>query len=197
MLTKDELIEFETDIAAEFEAGKIPYPVHLAGGNEDQLIEIFKSIAPEDWVFCSWRSHYHALLKGVPKAVVRDAILGGKSISLCFPDYRVFSSGIVGGACPIAVGVAQSIKWRNGTEEVWCFIGDMTARCGLTFESHRYADGHNLPLTFVVEDNGLSVCTITKEVWGYGDPVFHLHGAMDYDYKLTKPHVGIGKFVKF
>ena len=36
-----ELIDFETDIAELFEAGKIPSPIHLSKGNEDDLIEVF------------------------------------------------------------------------------------------------------------------------------------------------------------
>ena len=31
-----------------------------------KIIEVFKKIKTKDWVFCSWRSHYQCLLKGVP-----------------------------------------------------------------------------------------------------------------------------------
>jgi hypothetical protein len=51
MLTVGELIEFETRLADEFNLGKIPHPIHLSDGNEEQLIEIFESIADDDWVF--------------------------------------------------------------------------------------------------------------------------------------------------
>src|SRR5258705_5766718 len=98
-----ELIAFEDDMTELFKAGMIKAPLHRAGGNEQQLIEIFKEIALEnDWVLASWRSHYHALLKGVPPAEVRAAIIAGHSIGLCFPPYKMLSSGIVGGICPIA-----------------------------------------------------------------------------------------------
>jgi outer membrane receptor protein involved in Fe transport len=36
MLTKQELIDFEKEVAEAFNAGKIRAPVHLSGGNEDQ-----------------------------------------------------------------------------------------------------------------------------------------------------------------
>ena len=101
-MTKEELIAFENDIAALFNAGKIRAPVHLYHGNEEQIIDVFRNIRPRDWVFCSWRSHYQCLLKGVPASAVRDEILAGRSISLCFPEYRVYSSAIVGGVLPIA-----------------------------------------------------------------------------------------------
>src|SRR5437868_6423933 len=105
-MKKEELIAFEEEIAALFNAGKIRAPVHLYFGNEDQIIQIFQPIRRQDWVFCSWRSHYQCLLKGVPKELVREEILAGHSISLCFPTHRIYSSAIVGGVLPIAVGAA-------------------------------------------------------------------------------------------
>ena len=45
LLNKADLIAFEKDIKSTFEKGKIRKPIHLSGGNEDQLINIFKYIA--------------------------------------------------------------------------------------------------------------------------------------------------------
>src|SRR3990172_5686652 len=101
-MTKEELIAFEDEIAALFNAGRIRAPVHLYSGNEDQIINVFRPIRSQDWVFCSWRSHYQCLLKGVPKALVREEILAGRSISLFFSGDPLFSSSIVGGGVSIA-----------------------------------------------------------------------------------------------
>lgn len=195
--TPEKLIAFEDAIAAEFNAGKIPHPVHLAGGNEAQLIDIFdEDVAPGDWVLCSWRAHYHALLHGVPPNEVRDAIRAGRSIALCFPAYRVLSSAIVGGICPLAAGIAWSIKRRAGNERVWCFVGDMTAMTGIFHEANLYAYGHDLPVSWVIEDNGKSVLTATKDVWkAWIDSC--RNGEVHYKYQLTRPHVGTGQFVRF
>lgn len=193
-MTAEELLAFEADIAAEFEAGNIPHPVHLAGGNENQLIELFKGIEDQDYICCSWRSHYHALLKGVPPDVVKAAIMAGRSIALCFPEYRMISSAIVGGIAPIAVGIAAALKREGRSGTVWCFVGDMTAASGIFAECMRYAMGHDLPIQFIMEDNGMSVCTPTREVWGQNPPVSKFFG---YAYNLTRPHVGIDKWVSF
>ena len=91
-MEKKDLVSFEDEIAALFNSGNIRAPVHLYSGNEDQMIKIFQKIRAEDWVFCSWRSHYQCLLKGVPREIVRDEILAGRSISLCFPEHRIYSS---------------------------------------------------------------------------------------------------------
>jgi len=193
-MTPQDLLDFEEDIAQEFAAGKIPFPVHLAGGNESHLIECFRDVGPDDWVLCSWRSHYHCLLRGVPPAQLKRAIMEGHSIALCFPDHRILSSAIVGGICPIAVGLAWSIKRVGGHNKVHCFIGDMTSQCGIFQECRRYATGHGLPVRWIVENNGKSVMTDTVEAWG------RMHSFPDvktYTYYLSRPHVGIGTFVRF
>jgi pyruvate dehydrogenase E1 component alpha subunit len=182
-------------MAERFERGEIKAPLHLAGGNENQLISIFQPIREEDWVLCGWRSHYHCLLKGVPPLVLRDAILKGRSISLCFPKYRILCSAIVAGICPIAVGIGWAIKQKRLNEKVYCFVGDMTATTGLFHECKQYVGGHDLPVIFVTENNGVSVCTNTAEVWGHD--YAHAHRFWGYDYKLTRPHVGVGKWVSF
>jgi TPP-dependent pyruvate/acetoin dehydrogenase alpha subunit len=196
-MNANDLIAFEDEMAARFNAGEIKSPLHLAGGNEDALIKIFKNVKRDDWILCGWRSHYHALLKGMPPAVLRAKILEGRSIAICSRDYKILSSAIVGGICPIAVGLAWSIKQRKSAERVWCFIGDMTRRAGIVQESIEYTHGHGLPVTWVIEDNGVSVCTDTKAAWGDCVDSWPTTDIMSYEYKLTRPHVGTGKFVSF
>ena len=87
-MNKKDLINFEEEIASLFNQGKIRAPVHLYHGNEDKIIEIFKKINKQDWVFCSWRSHYQCLLKGVPEKKltkekihsINDMILSAKNL---------------------------------------------------------------------------------------------------------------------
>ncbi len=196
-MTPAELIAFEDDIEREFAAGKIRAPVHFSGGNEALLIEIFKGIKERDWVLSAWRSHYHALLRGVPPKEVKDAIMAGHSIAMCFSGFNFLSSALVGGICPIAVGLAWAIKARGGKEKVHVFIGDMTAMTGIYSECWHYASGHGLPVHWIVEDNYKSVMTDTREVWGIAGPEAQLPNIEMYHYRMTKAHVGIGKFVSF
>lgn len=203
-MTPDDLLAFEEDIAQEFAKGTIHSPVHLSQGNEWQLMEIFKDIKPSDWVLCGWRSHYHCLLKGVPPAELRAAIMGGHSVSLCFKEQKVLCSGICGGIAPIAVGLACALQKRNdedytgNMERVWCFIGDMTAETGIVHEAMKYDGAHRLPIEWVIEDNGQSVCTDTRESWGTRTERFPSGASVRrYIYKLGRPHAGIGKWVKF
>lgn len=189
-MNADELRAFEREVADAFEAKRITAPIHLSDGNEAQLIEIFRDIQPTDWVFSTWRSHYHALLKGVPRDLVMSEILAGRSMMLHFPAYRFFTSAIVGGILPIACGVASRC---TAGERVWCFVGDMTASIGTFHDAEQYARGHSLPIRLVVEDNGLSTNTPTQDTWGHGTtPV-----TQRYAYTRTYPHVGSGVYVAF
>jgi pyruvate dehydrogenase E1 component alpha subunit len=192
-----ELKAFEQEVAEIFNRGEIKAPVHLAGGNERQLLNTFKHIKSQDWVLSQWRSHYHCLLKGVPKDQLMFDIRAGRSIALCYPEQRVLCSAIVGGVLPIALGIAWSIKRSGKDEQVWVFVGDMTAATGMFSECSRYAWGHQLPVSFVIEDNGKSVCTPTDKVWNGQQlsPVAQLFHRYKYD--LPWPHQGTGKRVQF
>ena len=46
-MNKEELIDFEKKVADTFNAAKIRAPIHLHGGNEEKLIEIFQKIKKE------------------------------------------------------------------------------------------------------------------------------------------------------
>ena len=199
-MTAQELIDFETDIAHEFNSGKIRAPVHLYCGNEEAIISVFAKIKPQDWVFCSWRSHYQCLLKGVPPSEVKAEIMAGRSISLCFPQHRILSSAIVTGVLPIALGVALGIKRRNGNEKVWCFMGEMTSETGVAHECIKYARSHGLPIHWVVEDNEKSVCTDTRKAWNLSKLTFEDVQASDityYRYTSKYPHAVAGQRVQF
>jgi TPP-dependent pyruvate/acetoin dehydrogenase alpha subunit len=200
MMTVEELIAFEDEMAALFNSGKIRAPVHLYSGNEAQMIALFRDVRPQDWVVCSWRSHYQCLLKGVPREEVRAEILAGRSISLCFPEHRVYSSAIVGGSLPIATGIAMAIQQRGENAKVHCFIGEMTSETGIAHECIKYARNHSLPIRFIVEDNRKSVCTDTRDTWSQQRLTYE--DANDdfvtyYRYETKYPHAGAGVRVQF
>tara|TARA_B100000767_G_scaffold129719_1_gene123274 strand:- start:135 stop:734 length:600 start_codon:yes stop_codon:yes gene_type:complete len=195
-----DLINFEDSIAKLFNEAKIKAPIHLYSGNEKFLINFFKKIKKNDWVMCSWRSHYQCLLKGVPPKKIKNEIIDGKSISLCFLDYKVYSSAIVGGSLPIAVGLAMSLKRKKSKNKIYCFIGDMTSETGIAHECIKYSRNKNLPIHFIVEDNRKSVCTDTRKAWSKKKLTYE--NVSDkfvtyYKYKLKYPHAGAGQRVQF
>tara|TARA_B100000768_G_scaffold161659_1_gene161897 strand:+ start:66 stop:665 length:600 start_codon:yes stop_codon:yes gene_type:complete len=199
-MNKKKLIEFEDDIANLFNQGKIRSPIHLYSGNEKFLINLFKKIKKNDWAFCSWRSHYQCLLKGVPPKKIKNEIINGKSISLCFIEHKIYSSAIVGGVLPIALGLAVSLKRKKSKNKVYCFVGDMTSETGIAHECIKYSIKKNLPIHFIIEDNGKSVCTDTRKTWSTKRLTYQnikSKFVTYYKYKLKYPHAGAGKRVQF
>jgi len=192
-VTADDLIAFEKRVADAFAAKQVKGPVHLSGGNEQQLIDIFRDISREDYVFSSYRSHYHALLHGIDPEWLFQQIIDGHSMNIMSPEHRFFTSAIVGGTLPIAVGVAAALKRKGLNRKVWCFIGDMAAASGAANEAMQYNCGHGLPLTIIVEYNGLSCDTPTGEAWGTGTK----GNAVFYSYERAWPHSGIDRWIAF
>jgi pyruvate dehydrogenase E1 component alpha subunit len=193
--TSETLIDFENLIVKHWEEGKIRGPIHLSNGNEEQLIEVFKRINQNDWVFSTWRSHYHCLLKDICPVWIEEEILKGKSITLCNVDEKFYSSAIVGGTLSIALGAAMGIKQSGSDEKVWAFIGDMSFESGIFYEVHKYARNFDLPLYFVVEDNDVSTYTPTEATWNKKREI--PEDVIYYKYKSKFPHYGTGKWIAF
>ena len=215
MVDKKFLKEFETEIADIYETGAIKAPVHLRTGNESKLVKIFEKIKKTDYVFSTWASHHHALLKGVPVETLKKDILEGRSITLNYPKHNFYSSAIVGGVAPIALGVAKALdkEIKEGIcaiRRVYCFVGDMGFHTGIVNECIRYSIGHDFPITWVVEDNKKSVGTDTEEACGVlTEDLFENMSELSeisdcknvkliyYCYENTYPHAGTGVFVEF
>jgi TPP-dependent pyruvate/acetoin dehydrogenase alpha subunit len=206
-MTAQELIEFEQQIAELFNAAKIRAPIHLYANNEENIIRVFEKVdINKDWVCCTWRNHYQALLKGIPPELLKDKIIQGKSMVMNLPEYKFICSSIVGGIPGIATGIALASKMRGTGERVWCWTGDMSAETGAWSEAYKYAIAQDLPITFIVEDNELSVMTPTKYVWGKNKwylpdqdlEYYESSHLIYYKYKNKKyPHAGAGIRVQF
>jgi pyruvate dehydrogenase E1 component alpha subunit len=206
-MNKQDLIDFETDIGETFNRGEIRAPIHLYAGSEDQIMRVFEKInVKKDWICCTWRNHYQALLKNIPPAVIKERIMSGKSMVMNLPEYKFICSSIVGGIPSIATGLALAAKLRGTDEHVWCWTGDMSAETGAWAEAYKYSRAQDLPITFVVEDNELSVLTPTYEMWGTDKWYLPAQNRVWYEskhliyykYKNTKyPHAGAGVRVQF
>jgi pyruvate dehydrogenase E1 component alpha subunit len=187
--TREELISFEDHIGDLYLDNKLPFLFHLSGGNEDQLIEIFKNISDDDYVISNHRSHYHALLHGIPPETVEDRILNGRSMFIYDRSRNFFCSAIIGGTPAIAAGIAWALKRKGSKQKVWCFVGDGTEDNGHLYEAIRFVDGFDLPCTFVIESNDRSVETSNTERWGsQANYVWQARSVLKYHYEISYPH---------
>lgn len=206
-MNKQDLIDFESEIADLFNSAKIRAPIHLYANNEENIMKVFEKIdITNDWVTATWRNHYQALLKGIPPDLLKEKIMQGKSMVMNLPEYKFICSSIVGGIPSIATGIALAAKLKDSGEHVWCWTGDMSAETGAWSEAYRYAVAQNLPITFIVEDNELSVMTPTPEVWGSDKwylptqnvNYYESSHLIYYKYKNEKyPHAGAGRRIQF
>jgi len=199
-LNREDLKYFEECVFEEFNKGTIKGAIHLSGSKdgkqEDWLVDYFKKIKKNDWVFSTHRSHYHALLKSQDIDWVWDQIKDGNSMHINSEEHKIFTSSIVGGIIPIALGTALAMKRKNHRNHVYCFVGDMASYMGQFYEAVNYAIGHSLPITFIIENNDLGVYTPTKKVWR-AQITCHTDKVIEYDYKRKYPHHGSGKFIHF
>jgi pyruvate dehydrogenase E1 component alpha subunit len=190
-ITKQGLIEFENEIINLYKDCKLPFLFHLSGGNEDQLIKIFKDIKDGDYVISNHRNHYHALLAGIPPEELKQKIIDGRSMFIYDRKRNFFTSAIIGGTPAIAAGIALALKRKGSSQKVWCFVGDGTEDSGHLFEAARYVSGFELPCKFIVEDNNRSVCTPKNERWGMASYPIMPSCVMRYEYNITYPHARI------
>jgi pyruvate dehydrogenase E1 component alpha subunit len=190
-ITKQGLIKFENEIINLYKDCKLPFLFHLSGGNEDQLIKIFKDIKDGDYVISNHRNHYHALLAGIPPEELKQKIIDGRSMFIYDRKRNFFTSAIIGGTPAIAAGIALALKRKGSSQKVWCFVGDGTEDSGHLFEAARYVSGFELPCKFIVEDNNRSVCTPKNERWGMASHPIMPSSVMRYEYDITYPHARI------
>tara|TARA_R110000824_G_scaffold9932_22_gene44196 strand:+ start:466 stop:1668 length:1203 start_codon:yes stop_codon:yes gene_type:complete len=187
--TKEELISFEDGIVELYKDCKLPFLFHVSGGNEEQLIEIFKDIKEGDYVLSNHRGHYHALLHGIPPETVKDRIINGRSMFIFDRERNYFTSAIIGGTPAIAAGIALALKNKGSDKKVWCFVGDGTEDSGHLYEAIRYVDGWDLPCKFVIEGNDRSVFASNSDRWGKaGDYKWDSPSVIKYHYDITYPH---------
>jgi len=192
--TRESLMAFESKVKDLWESGDLPSLIHLCGGNENQLLEIFQDIRPQDWIFLSHRGHYHALLKGMPEDELLEFIKSDRSMFVFSKSLRIYQSAILGGCCGIATGVAKAIQDSGEDAHVYVFIGDGAADNGYLYEALVYATGHRLPITFIVEDNNRQVDTTIGERRGlhWLDFVMESPNLRRYQYEPRWPHGGSG-----
>lgn len=192
--TPDGLRSFVDKIAEHHDAGRLPFALHLPGGNEEQLIDIFSNINEGDYVLSTHRNMYHALLHGLPPEEVEDKILNGRSMFMFDRERNFYVSAIIGGPVAIAVGIAWALKRKGSDQRVWCFLGDGTEDTGHFAEAVRYVNGFGLPCTFVIEDDRMAVEAPKERRWGTSEDLEWPSCVIRYHYTKSRPHIRTGNF---
>jgi len=164
--------DFEERVHDEFTAGGIPGFVHLYAGEEASAVGICSHLGDRDVIASTHRGHGHCIAKGVDvKGMMkeiygrRDGVCGGKGGSMHIADIgkgMLGANGIVGGGPPLICGAAMTAKYKKTGGVAVAFVGDGGSNQGTTLESYNLANVWNLPVIFVVEDNGYAEATSSK-----------------------------------
>ena len=178
-LSRDELLhvyqtmrtirEFEERLHVEFSRGDIPGFVHLYAGEEASAAGIMTHLRQEDHIASTHRGHGHCIAKGVDvKGMMaeifgkKSGVCGGKGGSMHIADLdkgMMGANGILGAGAPLACGAALAAKYRDNGDIAISFVGDGASNQGTFLESLNLASIWNLPVVFVVENNGYAEST--------------------------------------
>jgi TPP-dependent pyruvate/acetoin dehydrogenase alpha subunit len=165
---------FEETQSRVFKAGEQEGFTHLYLGEEAIAVGACLNLHPDDFITSTHRGHGHMIAKGGDFKRMMAELYGrrtgqclGRSGSLHIADRSIGmlgANGIVGDGNPIAVGAGYSIRLRGTKQVVISFFGDGATNQGTFHESLNMAASWDLPVIFVIENNGLSCGTITESV---------------------------------
>ncbi|WP_026873105.1 thiamine pyrophosphate-dependent dehydrogenase E1 component subunit alpha [Inquilinus limosus] len=167
---------FEDRVHDEFAAGKIPGFVHLYAGEEASAVGVCSNLDARDAIASTHRGHGHCIAKGCDVTAMmkeiygrRGGLCGGKGGSMHIADLSkgmMGANGIVGGGPPLICGAALTAKYLKTGGVAVAFVGDGGSNQGTTLESYNLAKVWNLPVIFVIEDNGYAEAT--SSAWSVG-----------------------------
>lgn len=164
---------FEERAARSYSEAKIGGYCHLNLGEEATVVGLMGALTADDYVYTGYRDHGYALARGIEPERIMAELYGrtdgvskgwGGSMHLFDIESRFMGGyGIVGGQVPLATGAALAIKYRGGEEAVLCLMGDGTTNIGAFHESLNIAALWDLPVVYVVSNNGLGMGTTVEK----------------------------------
>ncbi|GAB6125358.1 thiamine pyrophosphate-dependent dehydrogenase E1 component subunit alpha [Humidesulfovibrio idahonensis] len=169
-------------IESEYMKDEMKTPVHLYIGQEAIATGVCACLRDDDAINSNHRSHGHYLAKGGDLNALMAELFckatgcsGGYGGSMHLVDVahgNMGTSAIVGGGIPIATGQGLAMKMQRQDRVSVVFFGDGAADEGTLYESLNFAMLKQLPVVYVMENNGWAVCspTATRHC---GDNVFH------------------------
>jgi pyruvate dehydrogenase E1 component alpha subunit len=159
-------------------------------------------LGKHDHVITAYRDHGHALVAGMSMNECMAELYGkatgcskgkGGSMHYFAPDKNYWGGhGIVAGQTPLGLGLAFGVKYRGETGAALCYLGDGAVNQGAFHESLNIAALWNLPVIYIIENNGYSMGTsqarssafsgyLAQRAEGYGIAWDHFEGTDVYE----------------
>jgi pyruvate dehydrogenase E1 component alpha subunit len=168
--------EFEVRCMQAYQEKKIGGFCHVYIGQEAVAVGCTAAVEHRDPIVTAYRDHGHALARGMDPRYCMAEMFGrlggcakGKGGSMHMFDRanNLFGGhGIVGAQTPLGAGLAFACKYEDeviakgaNTRVSLCFLGDGALNQGAFHEAMNLAGLMNLPVIYVVENNGYSMGT--------------------------------------
>lgn len=180
---------FEQVSLQHYQAGRMGGFLHLYIGQESVAVGCVSLMGQNDHVITAYRDHAHALAVGMTMNECMAELFGkatgcskgkGGSMHYFAPDKNYWGGhGIVAGQTPLGLGLAYGLKYRGLKGAALCFLGDGAVNQGAFHESLNIAALWDLPVIYIIENNGYSMGTsqerssafdgcLAKRAEGYG-----------------------------
>jgi pyruvate dehydrogenase E1 component alpha subunit len=163
---------FETEAERQYKAARIGGYCHLSSGQEATTAGVVHTLQDDDLLVTGYRCHGFALARGLSPASVMAELFGrsegcshGRGGSMHLQDVsRGFYGGwgIVAGQLPVATGLALALVRRKRRQAVLCELGDGAVNMGAWHESLNLAALWDLPVVFLVINNGYGMGTAVE-----------------------------------
>jgi pyruvate dehydrogenase E1 component alpha subunit len=161
--------QFETVANKWYQAQRMGGFLHLYIGQESVAVGTMSLLGENDHVITAYRDHGHALAAGMGMNECMAELYGkatgclkGKGGSMHFfaPDKNYWGGhGIVAGQTPLGLGLAYALKFKGLTGAALCYMGDGAVNQGCYHESLNLASLWDLPVIYIIENNGYSMGT--------------------------------------
>ncbi|MEO1128959.1 MAG: pyruvate dehydrogenase (acetyl-transferring) E1 component subunit alpha [Planctomycetota bacterium] len=168
--------EFELRTMAAYQQAKIGGFCHIYIGQEPVVVGTFAAVDHEDPIITAYRDHGHALARGMdPKACMAEMYgrisgcakgKGGSMHMFDKPNHLYGGHGIVGAQTPVGAGLAFAAKYERevmGKSDrkrlCLCYLGDGALNQGAFHEACNLAGLFDIPVIYVLENNGYSMGT--------------------------------------
>jgi pyruvate dehydrogenase E1 component alpha subunit len=188
---------FEERSLRAYQQGHIGGFLHLYIGQEAVAVGSVSVLGENDHIITAYRDHGHALAVGMNMDECMAELYGkktgcskGKGGSMHFfaPDKNFWGGhGIVGGQTPLGLGIAYALKHFKKKGSCLCFMGDGATNQGPFYESLNLAALWELPVIYIIENNGYSMGTAEGR-HSAGEPLARRADAFDIDWKVAHGH---------
>jgi pyruvate dehydrogenase E1 component alpha subunit len=189
---------FEQMALVQYQKEKMGGFLHLYIGQESVAVGMVSLLGENDHVITAYRDHGHALAVGMGMNECMAEMFGkitgcskgnGGSMHFFAPDKNYWGGhGIVAGQTPLGLGLAFGLKYKGLTGCCLCFLGDGAINQGAYHESLNLASLWDVPVIFVIENNGYSMGTSLERSSAYKHCLAHRAEAYDIAWDLIDGH---------